>query len=117
MTESDVDLAFGALKEQRGFETRFYHVGAMQYPDAMPRGRYVFSLSLKVMQGRTLNAVNLWMPSCAVSTKFTPGFELRMAPSMSRRCISCRRGFDGWMRVQKPPAQSAACRWHWARLE
>ncbi|MEC8052976.1 MAG: GH3 auxin-responsive promoter family protein [Myxococcota bacterium] len=42
MTESDVDLAFSALKEQRGFETRFYHVGAMQYPDAMPRGRYVF---------------------------------------------------------------------------
>ena len=41
MTESDVDLAFSALKEQRGFETRFYHVGAMQYPDAMPRGRYV----------------------------------------------------------------------------
>ena len=41
MTESDVDLVFEALKREHGIETRFYHVGAEQYPDAMPRGRYV----------------------------------------------------------------------------
>lgn len=41
LSESDLDLAFEAVRSALGLKTRFYHLGPEQYPDRVPRGRYV----------------------------------------------------------------------------
>ncbi len=50
-TETDVDSAFERIRRELGLEARFYHLGPEQYPNDVPRGRYIAVIELEESGG------------------------------------------------------------------
>ena len=112
MTESDVDLAFSALKEQRGFETRFYHVGAMQYPDAMPRGRYVVFVEPESDLGEHASTLANLLDAefCRINKVYARLRAENGTLDQPELHLVPKGFFDGWLDARPGEASNAKCR-------